>query len=208
MYLRIFINQLAAHDGDVPGRSVMVRGFRKSAAIHEMGVGHAKAGCPFIHHPHKLILAACYVLRHGHRRVIAGCNDNAFNQGFHGLFLAFLQEHLGTSHGFGVGAGNYLVRQLDLSGLKGIKNQYQRHNLGNTGRASLFICILFIDYLSGRCFHENGRWSGYLDSCLTLVRRRCLGISRRLNISCGPRVPRRLYILPCPSIFLSIEAAP
>ena len=47
-----------------------------------------------------------------------------------------------------------------------------------------------------------------MDSCLTLVRRRCLGISRRLNISCGPRVPRRLYILPCPSIFLSIEAAP
>ena len=122
MYLGIFINQLAAHNGDVPGRSVMVRGFRKAAAIHEMGVGHAKAGCPFIHHTHKFILAACYVLRHGHRRVIAGCNYNAFNQGLHGLFLAFLQEHLGTSHGFGVGAGNYLVRQLDLSGLKCIKN--------------------------------------------------------------------------------------
>ena len=93
----------------------MIRRICKAAAVHKPRALHAKACGPLVHHPHKGPLVSAYVLRHGHGGVVAGGDDDALDQCFHGLHLPLLQEYLGASHGFGVGAGHHLVVQTDLS---------------------------------------------------------------------------------------------
>ena len=112
--LRVFCDKFPGHQRDVPRRSHMFRGIRESTAVNELRVLHPQAFRPLIHHLHKSPLIASDKLSHCHRRVVAGGDDDALNQSFHGLDLALLQEHLGSAHGFRVGACHHLVCQTDL----------------------------------------------------------------------------------------------
>ena len=156
MDLRIVIDQLSGHDGDVPGRSHMSPGFCQAAAVFEMSVGHAQALSPLIHHIHKRLFVSGYVFCHGYAGIVPRGNDDTFDQCLHSLYFSLFQKNLGSPHGFCVGAGRNLVCHGDPAAFQGIKDQDQRHDLGDAGRASLLVWIFLIDHLTGGGFHEDG----------------------------------------------------
>ena len=155
MNLRIFRNQLPRHDSNIPGCSKMFRRLRQTTAVHKVRACHSKSLCPLIHTLDKCSLRTRYVFRHSYRCIVAGGNDNALDQCFYRLNFPLLQKHLGTTHGFCVSTGHHLIIQPYFSCIDGIKDQNQRHNLGNAGRTSPLIRILFVNDLSCRSLHQD-----------------------------------------------------
>ena len=149
----IAVNQFPAHNSHISSAGYMGGGIRQPAAVLKIGAGHSKPLRALVHHPHELRFASRYIFRHSHRGIISGSYYDAFNQRFYGLNLSLLQKYLGSSHGFGVGAGYNGIRHLNFPALQGIKNQDQGHDLGNAGRTSFFISVVFINYLTCRSLH-------------------------------------------------------
>lgn len=169
--LWVFCDKFPRHEGDIPCRGHMFQRIRKSAAVNKFCVLHSESFCPLIHHLHECPLIAADKLRHGHRRVVSGGDDDALDQGLHRLDLALLQKHLGSAHRFRMSACHHLVCQVDLSRLQGVKDQDQCHDLRDTGRTSLFVCVFLIDGFSGRCLHQNrtGRLHSHCRLCLPFL---------------------------------------
>ena len=156
--LRVFRHKLPAHDGNITGRCVMIRGIRKAAAILKMRIFHTKPGSPFVHTFHKLLLASRNVFRHGYTGVVSGGNDNTFDHGFHVLCLSFLQINLGTSHGFCISTGSNCVCHFQAAIFYGVKNENQSHDFGDTCRTASRIRIFGKNHRTGLRFHEETAW--------------------------------------------------
>ena len=151
--LRIFGDQLPAHNGNVPDSCVVICGFCQSTAVYKMGILHSKPCCPLIHLPHKFLLAAPDMLCHCYTGIISRGNHDALNHSLHILGFPFLQKHLGAAHRLGISTGGYNVIHFQCTILQRIENQDQRYNLRNTCRTSPGVRILFVNYSACAGFH-------------------------------------------------------
>ena len=155
-YLRIFCNQFPAHEGNVTGCCVVIRGICQPTAVHKMGILHSKTSRPLIHLPHKFLLAAPDMLCHRYTGVISRGDHNALDHSLHILGFPFLQKYLGATHRLSVSAGCYKVIHFQCTILQRIENQDQCHDLRNTCRTASCVRIFFVNHSTGTGFHQKG----------------------------------------------------
>ena len=154
--LRIFGDQLPAHNGNVPNSCVVICGFCQSTAVYKMGILHSKPCCPLIHLPYKFLLAASNMLCHCYTGVISRGDHNALDHSLHILGFPFLQKYLGATHRLSVSAGCYKVIHFQCTILQRIENQDQCHDLRNTCRTASCVRIFFVNHSTGTGFHQKG----------------------------------------------------
>ena len=80
-----------------------------------MGIGKPHILRSLVHQLDKLCLAPRNEFRRRNACIISGGHCYTLDDGFQALNLPLLQKDLGTSHGFGIGAGNYLTLKLHSS---------------------------------------------------------------------------------------------
>ena len=120
-----------------------------------MSIFHSKIIRPLVHPIHKGLFCSRNMLCHGYTGVISRSNHNTFDHGFRILCLSLFQKYLRPSHGSGVGTGGNGILQMQGSLTDSIKDQDQRHDLCNTGRASSGVRIPGIDHCTGFFFHKD-----------------------------------------------------
>ena len=120
--LGIFCDQFTTHDSDISGCCVMICRFCQPTAIFKMGVFHSEFCRSFVHVTDKFLFAAADMLSHCYTGIISRCNYNTFDHSFYCLSFTFFQKYLGTTHGFGVGAGCDGVVHFQAAFFQCIKN--------------------------------------------------------------------------------------
>ena len=153
-------DQLTGHNGDIPGRGHMAVS-RQTVAVLEMGVCHTQLCGPLIHPGHKGLLGARQMLRQRHGTVVGRSHCHRFEHFIHRHLLVFLQVDLTASHAGRIGRGGHHLIQGDLTTLQGLHHQKHGHHLGDAGRFSGRVGILFIKH-GAVLTHQDG--AGGLDA--------------------------------------------
>ena len=148
-------NQCPRHQGNVICRrymSILV----KPVTVFKHGFGHAKLRGTFVHTLNKGLLAAAEVFRQSYGRIVCAHNHRGFQQIIHTHRLARLQPDVRSTHRGCVLAGRNHILEINLSAVKSLHHKQQGHYLCDGGTGPLFMSVLFIQHLPGRCLHQDG----------------------------------------------------
>ena len=147
-------DQLAAHEGNVPGAGYMALR-RQARGIYKVGVPHTQLHGTVVHLLDKQLCDSGHLLRQGHGCVVAAGDAYGLQKLLHADLLSLGQIHLAAAHRGGIGADGDHILIFQLPSVHGLHDQQERHDLGDAGRLQLLMLILGKKHLPGLLFHEQ-----------------------------------------------------
>ena len=129
----------------------------QSVAVFEGSVPHAELCRAVVHLRHEGILAAAQVLGKRDRRVIGARHHRCLDHVVRRHALARLQPNIAAAHRRRVLARGYRVVRFEPAAVHRLKNEQQRHHLGNRRARAFVVRIFLIENFACGSLHQHRR---------------------------------------------------